>query len=260
MANILPQINPFFPFLRCSSLSGSTCQNKTIHAILNRMVRRDGSIRSAFNRHIGKKLRLQQITYQPDGACLYRVPLPTTTTTTLATDASARGGSELDLLTEIILPVLIALLLVLLIFIIALFVYRCRQQRGTIETLDKDLYAADRSPVILPNEIPNVDAYNARPKKPMILPFEEDRHTSSFPRNRPRTYEHYRQSGSLSRNRPNSYTFDDERPSARPVTVIFNNFDSIPRQSRPPSYWNDNNEETPPNIRVPPPYMSTTSV
>lgn len=186
-----------------------------------------------------------------------------------------------------ILPVLIALLILLLLIIVVLFIYRCCQQRrGSMDTLDKDLYTMDRTPVILPHEMPALDPHNVRPKKPAIMTYDphvqQESHkpntivmqSGSFPRmhhRRPKSTSFpYRQS--RDRDRPNSYTFEGE-PSlhhhhhrrtdrdrerdrdARPVTVIFNNFDSIPRRSKPPSYWNDLNEETPPNI-VPPPYLN----
>ncbi|KAL8612048.1 hypothetical protein ACOMHN_052070 [Nucella lapillus] len=251
-----------------SSLSGSSCLNDTIHSLLRRMVRRNGSVRSVFKRHIGKKLRLMHIRYQLEGACLYQPPTPTMETTydtetiqTSVTEEPLKGSSS-DLITEVILPVLIALLLLLLVIIVVLLVYRCRQHRGSMANPNKEACPPlDRRPVILHNQLPNLEAYRARPKKPRNVPYETERQAGSFPRgNRTHTYDHYRMSGSLSRNRPNSYTFDDEMADSRPVTVIFNNFDSFPRQSRPPSYWNEQNEETPPNISVPPPYFSTTSV
>ncbi|XP_076448167.1 uncharacterized protein LOC143284910 [Babylonia areolata] len=253
-----------------SSLGGALCPNTTLHGLLQRMVRADGTIRGAFNRHVGRALRLHSVALEPLGACLH----PPSTTTHPHTDVSGAAGLGSDVMTDIVLPVLVSLLVLLLIVVVVvLLVHRCRKLRGggSLETLDKGLCVADRSPVILPADLPDADGYHARPKKPFILPGDEVPQlisSSSYPpRPRPKSNEHYyRKVGSGSRRRPGSYGFDGEHRRARPITVIFNNFDSAAAASRRthqhPAYWTQPRcQEGPsPKVRVSPLYTSTTSV
>ncbi|KAK7493930.1 hypothetical protein BaRGS_00014812 [Batillaria attramentaria] len=219
-----------------SSLSGTRCQNASVHAIFQRMVRRDGTIRSAFSRHLGRKLRMSEILYQPEGVCVYRQADDASSSTTVGA-----VNSETDALTNILLPVVLAVLLLLLL-VLAFFVYRCRQQRATMDTLDKDILATERSPVIFPGEIAtSAPGADVKAKAPTLL-----------------ACEHHRQGVQLATQLQNR-EYEDVLTGPRALTVVCNERDRRP--GIPPHRHDGKGEQQQVGLlRRSPPYLHTTRV
>ncbi|GFO15407.1 dystroglycan [Plakobranchus ocellatus] len=191
-----------------SSLSSdSECPNKELKVLFNRMVRRDGSVRSSFSRHLGRYLQLSRVDFQLLGVCdtqFLTTAGPTTTEIVLE-----QIDDGLSIWAHVILPVLIAILVFFLLILIFVLCNRRRrelqqqQQNTAQDVVEKEAISNDRHPVIFPDELdliyvggvgPGRDRLesNFKPRDPLVLPSDcvdsrlylekGDRETGGHPR------------------------------------------------------------------------------
>lgn len=216
-----------------TTLNGDICNNKTINRLYRRMVRKGNNIRPSFSRHLSPDYRLLDISYELQGACVYKP----TTFISPTTEASTTG-TGLSIWAQVVLPVMIALLLLLLILLIILLVNRRRKRQSALQNSEKPVFTNDRNPIIFPEEMEG-DDMGLKPKKPIVLP--NDRNQSASPS--PRT----------------TYYFEDEPQSDHGSNYGTGSRTGSGRRhpKSPPPYYQPHSD--PPPYRLPPPYLNNSS-
>lgn len=163
--------------------SALTCPKKPIQGLLRQMIRRDGSVRSSFNRFVGRQLRLVNVQFEYLGACYIPATTssaPPTTTTEIVLEHIDDGVS---IWAHVILPVLIAILVFFLLILVFVLCNRRRRERHRLEVADdvveKEAISNDRNPIIFPEELDLAYSGNCgdvtsgvsfKPRDPLVLP------------------------------------------------------------------------------------------
>ncbi|XP_050412863.1 dystroglycan 1 [Patella vulgata] len=216
-----------------NTLNGDECDNSSVNSLLNRMVRKDGSIRTSFTRHFGKDLPVQELEYQASGACAQ-----TTTTMSYTTFLPEQADTPgLSIWAQVVLPVMVSLLVLLLIILLVLLINRRRKKKPEPTAWDKPVFNNDRNPIIFPDELEREEA-SLKPKKPTTLSSDVSGSLSSGGSRNSRPFYYFEEdpeSNDSTLNSERSRTGSNKRPP-----------------KAPPPYWQPHSE--PPPYRLPPPY------